>query len=219
MNNLIKSIQLDNHISKSFYWSFALVYMIAIFIAVLAKIPLVILALVSVISAPFVGVNFLINERNNLGKLYGTLPLGRSEVVTGKYLFALCFGIINEIIAGALAYGLSLVTNNAIPYLGFLAAATAAFLYFCLYISIQFPLYFHIPISKIYIFSNVPMYLIIVISEYVYRRTTFLSSINQTIQKFSSNPNLIWVTGIIAGLILVIISSSISRVIYKNKEL
>ncbi len=58
---------------------------------------------------------------------------------------------------------------------------SAGFLYVCLYISIQLPLYFRFPFSKVYIFSNLPVYLVAVFLVYLFKRTDFLHQLKQAI--------------------------------------
>ena len=97
---------------------------------------------------------------------------------------------------------------------------SAGFLYVCLYISIQLPLYFRFPFSKVYIFSNLPVYLVAVFLVYLFKRTDFLHQLKQAIQYFSSNQTMIWViAGLGLGLILVMISGSFSWLIYQKNEL
>ena len=220
MANILKSIKLDHAVLKAYYKIFMMVYVLATIIALIFKIPAITIPVVMVVAAPFVSVYFLVYERNNLSKLYGILPLRRSEVVIGRYTYVLLFGILNEVFSGILAYILSLILNVGISYLEFLTFFSASFLYVCLYISIQLPLYFRFPFSKVYIFSNLPVYLVSVFLVYSFKKTDFLHQLSQAIQYFSSNQTMIWViTGLGLGLILVMVSSSFSRLIYQKDEL
>ena len=220
MANILKSIKLDHAVLKAYYKIFMGVYVLATIIAIVFKAPAVTIPVVMVIAAPFISVYFLVYERNNLSKLYGILPLRRSEVVIGRYTYSLLFGILNEVFSGILATILSLILNAGISYLEFLIFFSAGFLYVCLYISIQLPLYFRFPFSKVYIFSNLPVYLVAVFLVYLFKRTDFLHQLNQAIQYFSFNQNMIWVTtGLGLGLILVVISYRVSSWIFQKKEL
>lgn len=220
MANILKSIMLDHAVLKAHYKIFMGVYVLAAIIAIVFKAPAITIPVVIVVAAPFISVYFFVYERNNLSKLYGILPLRRSEVVIGRYTYALLFGILNEVFSGILAYILSQILNVGISYLEFLIFFSAGFLYVCLYISIQLPLYFRFPFSKVYIFSNLPVYLVAVFLVYLFKRTNFLRQLSQGIQYFSSNQTMIWViTGIGLGLILVMISSSFSRLICQKNEL
>ncbi len=220
MANILKSIKLDHTVLKAYYKIFMGVYVLATIIAIVFKAPVVTIPVVIVVAAPFISVYFLVYERNNLSKLYGILPLRRSEVVIGRYTYALLFGILNEVFSGILAYILSLILNAGISYLEFIIFFSAGFLYVCLYISIQLPLYFRFPFSKVYIFSNLPVYLVAVFLVYLFKRTDFLHQLNQAIQYYSSNQTMIWaITGLGLGLILVLVSCPLSFLIHQKSEL
>jgi hypothetical protein len=220
MHPILKSIRLDHDILKVYYRAFLVAaYGLAILIAVLTQKTGFAIVVVMAIAAPFVGVYFSVYEKNNLSKLYGILPLGKNVVVIGRYLYALAFGIANVIAASLLAYILSLIVNSRLSQLEFLTFATASFAYFCLYIAIQFPIYFEISFSKVYIFSNLPFYLLAVAAGYLIRKDNLLQQLQQVIQYFTANPNMIWVTGLGLGLLLLLISCSLSFLIHQKSEL
>ena len=220
MANIIKSIKLDHAVLKAYYKIFMMVYVLAAIIAIVFKVPVVAIPVVTVVAAPFISVYFFVYERNNLSKLYGILPLRRSEVVISRYAYALLFGILNELFSGILAYLLSQILNARISYQEFLIFFSAAFLYICLYISIQLPLYFRFPFSKVYIFSNLPVYLVAVALVYLVKKTNFLHQLSLGIQYYSAHQTLIWVTtGIGLGMLLLLISCPLSCWIHQKSEL
>src|SRR5665647_751572 len=112
MSNILKSIKLDHDIMKSRYSMFVIAYILGTFLAVISKTPIYGALVVMIISAPLTGQYFSIYEKNNLDKLYGVLPLRKSEVVIGRYIYALCIIVINGIIAAILAYIISFFTNK-----------------------------------------------------------------------------------------------------------
>ena len=212
MKPILKSIRLDHDILKVYYRTFLVVaYGLAILITVLAKRPAWAIVVVLTISAPVVGLYFLLYEKNNLSQLYGILPLGKKEVVIGRYLYALAFGIVNGIAASILAYIVSLFVNSPMSQLEFFTFTFASFVYFCLYIAIQFPLYFKFPFSKVYLFSNLPVYLIAVAAYYMFRKDHLLQQpLQQAIHYFTANPNRIWMAGLGLGLLLLLVSCPLS---------
>ena len=111
MSNILKSIKLDHDIMKSRYSMF-IIDIIGVFFAVITKIPIYGALIIMVISTPIAGQYFSLYEKNNLEKLYGVLPLRKSEVVIGRYLYALCIVVINGIIAAMVAYIVSIITNK-----------------------------------------------------------------------------------------------------------
>jgi hypothetical protein len=220
MNSIVKSMRLDHDILKVYYRTFLLAaYGLAILVSVLTQKTGFAMVIVMAISGPFVGLIFWLYEKNNLSKLYGILPLGKNEVVLGRYLFALAFGIANGITASILAYGISWIINSRMSQLEFLTIAGASFAYFCLYIAVEFPIYFEFTLTRVYIFSNVPLYLAIVAAAYLFRRDNLLQQLQQVIQYFTANPNRVWIASLGLGLLLLVISCPLSFWIHQKSEL
>lgn len=219
MSNVLKSMKLDIYVLKSYCKTFLMVYVIGTVVSTLVRVPAVVGAFVLVIAAPFTGMYFSTYEKNNLSKLYGILPLGKSDTVVGRYLFALLWGGANGIVAAALALVLSRVVNGRVDSLTMNAVLLVASLYFCLMISILFPLYFRFPFSKVYIYSNVPFYLTIPGTIYLVRKTDFLKNISQAVQYFSAHTGAVWAGAIGVGLILLAVSCAVSVQLYKQVEL
>ncbi len=220
MHPILKSMRLDHDILKVYYRTFLVAaYGLAILISALTQKTGFAMVIVMAISAPFVGLIFWLYEKNNLSKLYGILPLGKNEVVIGRYLYALAFGIANSIVVSVLAYLISLIVNSRMSQLEFSTIACASFAYFCLYIAVQFPIYFEFTLTKVYIFSNVPLYLAVVAAAYLFRKDNLLQRLQQVIQYFTANPNRIWVAGLGLGLLLLLVSCPLSLMIHQKSEL
>lgn len=217
MSNVLKAMRLNHYILKANYKTFLFIYVLAIFMSFFRQ-PALTIVIVMIFSAAFGGTIFSVAEKNNLSKLYGSLPLGKFEVVMGRYLYALLFGIINEIVAGFLAYTTSHIANKSIGQLEFSAYLSMFFLYFCLSIGISFPIYFKFGFSKAYIFTMMPLYVVAIIGIFIGRKVNSLT-IKQIIQYLTSNPAAIWVAGIGSGLILLVISCYLSCLINRKTEL
>ena len=208
MSNILKSVKLDHNIMKSRYSMF-IIDIIGVFFAVMTKIPMYGALIIMVVSTPIAGQYFNIYEKNNLEKLYGVLPLKKTEVVIGRYLFALCIVVINGIIAAMVAYIVSLLTNNAMSSIEFLIYLSVGFLYACLMTAVIFPLYFKFSFSKVYIFSNLPFYLIFVILFALTRKTNILQQAGPAVQNLTSGLTVAAV-GLGLGLILLALSCLLS---------
>lgn len=210
MTNILKSIKLDHNIMKSRYPMFLITYILGIFLAVISKTPIFGALVVMVISAPLTGQYFSIYEKNNLEKLYGVLPLKASEIVIGRYIYALCIIVINGIIAVIVAYIISFLTNRAMNSNESLTFLSGGFFYVCLMIAVIFPLYFKFPFSKVYVFSNLPFYLIFIISFVFTRKTNVLEQTGLKAQYLAAHLSMIAVIGFCLGLILVALSCLLS---------
>jgi Predicted acyltransferases len=208
MRNILKSLKLDHNIMKSRYSMF-IIDIIGVFFAVMTKMPMFGALIIMVVSTPIAGQYFNIYEKNNLEKLYGILPLKKTEVVIGRYLFALCIIVINGIIAAMVAYIVSLLTNNAMSSIEFLIYLSVGFLYACLMTAVIFPLYFKFSFSKVYIFSNLPFYLIFIILFVFTRKTNVLAQVGPAVQNLTSSLTIV-VIGLGLGLILLALSCLLS---------
>ena len=215
MSNVWKSMRLDYYTVKANYRLLFGVYALVIFVGALRQASLTI-AIAMMFSISFSGLAFSLSEKNNLGKLYGTLPLGRTEFVIGRYLYTLLFGMISAVVSGSLAYIISLLTKHSMDQLTLVSYLSFSFLYFCLAVGIAFPTYFKFGFSKAYIFTMLPLYILFIGSIFISRKADVL---NQVVQFFLSHQYMIWVTGIGAGLLLLTVSCLLSCFIYKRSEL
>lgn len=218
MSNILNAIRLDFYIVKSVYKTVALIYMLAILFGIIAQ-PTASIFIIMVFAVFFSGMVFSIYEKNHLNELYGTLPLGKSDVVIGRYLYALFFGIINAILAGIIVCFIYYFTNKGMDYFTFISTLALSFIYFCFAVGIAFPIYFKFGFSKAYVFTMVPLYLVFIGAVFISRKTNALNNLKLMIQYFMSHQNMILVFGILAGLILMVISCYISYLIYRKSEL
>jgi surface polysaccharide O-acyltransferase-like enzyme len=198
-------MKLDHDIMKSRYPMFLIAYVVGGFFAVVTKIPVYGAMMIMIISAALAGQYFSIYEKNNLEKLYGILPLRKSEVVIGRYLYALCVVLINGVIAATMAFVISLLPNMGTSSVAFLTYLSGGFLYFCLMVAVLFPLYFKFSFSKVYILSNVPFYILFILAFALTRKTNVLQQTGPAIQSLASN---FTIAVILLGLGLVLMALS-----------
>lgn len=219
MSNILKSARLDYRIQRPYYLTYVAPYAMAVVVSLIFRIPVLVIGIALLISAPISGVIFSVYEKNHLSKLYGILPVRRTEVVIGRYLYILSFGIAIGVTTSALAYAISLITHSGLSFLTFSAALSTAFGYYCLLIAILFPFYFRFAFSKVYVLSNLPLYIMTVGIAWALRKTDLLQKLGHVIQYFTAHQAMIWVTGIGAGLVLLALSCSLSCTIYRRVEL
>jgi hypothetical protein len=189
---------------------FIIGYVLGAFLAVISKTPIYGALIVMIISAPLTGQYFSVYEKNNLEKLYGVLPLRKYEVVIGRYLYAMCIVIINGIVAAILAYVISIFTGKGTSIPEFLTYLSGGFLYVCLMVAVIFPLYFKFTFSKVYVFSNLPFYLIFILIFAFTRKTNVLEQVGPSAQALVSNLGMIAAIGFGLGLVLLALSCLLS---------
>jgi len=216
MRNILKSIKLDHEILKSRYPLFAVAFALGTVLAFVSKLPIYGALIIMLISAPLVGQIFAIYEKNNLENLYGILPLKKSEVVTGRYIYTFFIVLISGSVSAFLAYIVSRLTNKPMSGAEFLTYFSGGFLYYCLMNAVLFPLYFRFSFNKVYIFSNVPFYIIFVILFTLIRKTSVLEHASPTMQSLMSNYSIAWI-GFGLGLLLLTLSCILScALVQKN---
>lgn len=208
MSNVLRSVKLDHDIMKSRY-PFFLIDAIGILLAAITKVPVFGALVILVVSAPIVGQYFAVYDKNNLDKLYGILPLRKSEVVIGRYLFALCIIIINGIIATVVAIVVSRLTHKPMGGAELLTYLSVGFAYACFTIAVIFPLYFKFSYSKVYVVSNLPFYVIFIVAFDLTRRKNLLEQTGPAVQHLASNLTIPAI-GFGLGLILLVLSCLLS---------
>jgi hypothetical protein len=216
--DVLKSIKLDYHILKATYKILPIIYLLAIILAFSTQ-PTMVVVIIAIFSAIFSGSIFAIYDKNHLDKLYGILPLGKYEVVLGRYIYALFFGLANSFIAVGLTYIISVVNGRGTDSTTIAAYMFGAFLYYCLSIGVSFPIFFKFNFTKSFIFTVLPLYLVGMSGVLISRNASAVDVVVQIIKYLSNNPAMIWVSGLGTGLILLGISFPFSFLIFKGKEL
>ena len=168
------------------------------------------------------GTIYQIHERNHSGKLFGTLPLKRRDVVLGRYMYGLMMGLFSLTVGGILITIFTLtVGKNADPPVSpfFIVSGLAGgWLFYWLAVSISYPLFIRLEFSKAYMFTMVPYMVVIIITVYMIfklKLAPLMSAFN-----FLQSHVVAWgFIGFGGGLLMMLISLAISLPLYQTKEL
>ncbi len=142
MTNILKIVKLDFALIKP--------YIKIILIAMLS--PLIIMySMKDMISgilflmcfmAMTSGYTFSVAEKNDLGRLYGLLPISRNNIVTGKYLFIIIQGIVLNVL-GVSANAIMLTTLKVNFTSGdILIGISIGLLTYSFFTAVQLPFFF-----------------------------------------------------------------------------
>ena len=235
MNRIVNAVKLDFRTGKFYLSMYPILFVVALGIGALVKMPIFTVILTIVLGVFISGGVFAINERNHGEKLYGTLPLRRSDVVLGRYLFGLVIGLGATVVAGLLGWLAATIAGVDMGSLGpnrgtltpgasydlliFWAAIGAAFLYYCFSTSVAFPIYFRFGFSKTYVLTMLPLYLVALAGLLVTRYFNVTLSMSDTVQFFDAHIWMLPVIGAVGGTILLAVSIGISTGIYARKEI
>lgn len=219
MNRTLNATKLDFFASKSALRMTAILLFIGVVIGALSKGPIYTMIFTMVFSVTSCGSIFSIHEKSHSDKLYGILPLKKSEMILGRYLYALIIGAVYTVIAGILGVVMSWIMSVSLDSFTFWATLMAAFIYFSFAVGVAYPIYLRFSFAKAYIFTMLPMYVIAVLILVLSKKTDFISNLGQVMKFFNDNQVLIPIFGILIGLILLVISALIANLLYSKKEI
>jgi len=219
MNRIISAVKLDFLTAKSEQRIVIIAFLIPIVIGLASRNPYLTMVFAMMLSTNIAGTVFAIHEKSHSDKLYGILPLKKSEMIAGRYLFGIIIGVLAIVIAGILFLVISKIMKSAFTGPAFWGVFALAFIYYCFAVAISYPIYLKFTFAKAYIFTMLPVYVILIIIVVLARKTGLAGTMSHAIQFFSRNLFLVPITGIIAGLVLLVISAVIANLIYTRREI
>jgi len=219
VNRTLNAAKLDFLASKSSLRLTALLLLFAVVIGALVKGPIYTMIFTMVFAVTSAGSIFSIHEKSHSDKLYGILPLKKSEMIMGRYLYALIIGAVYVVIAGILGFIMARVTGNSLDALAYWATLALGFIYFSFAVGVSYPIYLKFTFAKAYIFTMLPMYIIAIVILFMTKKTNFISNLGQVIRFFTDNQVLVPLFGVLAGLILLAVSALVANLVYTRKEI
>jgi len=219
MNRVINATKLDFYASKSMLRMTSLLVIIGVVIGLAAHGPEYMMMFIMVFAVTSSGSVFSVHEKCHSDKLYGILPLKKSEMILGRYLYALIIGAAYAATGGILGFAMSMVMSGRLNALPYWATLAIAFAYFCFAVGVAYPIFFKFSFTKAYVFTMLPMYVIAVLFLFVTRRTDFTSGIGSAIKFFTAHVYLLPTFGLLAGLVLLVVSALIANLVYTRKEI
>ena len=112
MSNMLKATKLDFSLVRPYFKVIGFTMLLPIAFAAINRSILTGVSFAMCFIAMTTGYTFSITEKNSMERLYGILPVKKSEMVIGRYLFVLALG--------ALALVVSLITlaSDVFPHPG-----------------------------------------------------------------------------------------------------
>lgn len=218
INRIFQVLKLDYFTVKSSYSRLIMIYLISILLGILTQ-PILPIIMIMFFCVSFSGLSFSITEKNGCEKLYGILPILRSEIIIGRYLYGFLTGIVNLLISIIFAFLTAILTNQQIDIYTLFLSITMAFCYYSFAVSISYPIFYKFGFFKSYIFITLPMYLIILLTALLSEKTNFIKITEQDLQYFINHYFLFLLFGFILSTFMLIISAVVSYFIFKDSEL
>ena len=103
------------------------------------------------------GYAFSVTEKNSMERLYGILPIKKSEMVTGRYLFVLALGALALVVALITQPIVLRAMGENVGTLDIISAATGGLFLFALYTVFQIPGYYKYGAIKGRVFMYIPV--------------------------------------------------------------
>ena len=222
MNRIGNAIKLDFYTMKAGSTAqmiFVIALVVSTLVGVLTKQAAFTLAFFMVFVQFAGGSVFSIYEKSRSERLYGILPLRKSEMVTGRYLYALIIGVVSLIVAIILAQVVTRIRGLELGQPLLLAAVALSFMYYCFAVSVTYPVYLKFSFAKANVFTNVPVYVVFLAGMFLARRGNLGVMIGGFVDFFSNKQFLIPVFGIAVGLAMLAVSAVIANMVYLKKEI
>ena len=215
MSNMLKATKLDFSLVRPYFKVIGFTMLLPIAFAAINRSILTGVSFAMCFIAMTTGYTFSITEKNSMERLYGILPVKKSEMVIGRYHFFLA--------QGALALVVSLITQpivlrvigETVEKVDIISAAIGGLFLFALYTVFQIPGYYKFGSIKGRVFMYIPV-------------AGFLATLfllpkipmdNSIITTLSNSPVLLIVLVIVLVVVMYAVSILFSIRIMKNKEM
>ena len=103
------------------------------------------------------GYTFSITEKNSMERLYGILPIRKSDMVIGRYIFIIIMGLSALIFSLAAQPVILTILGKNISISDFIGAAVTGIFLFALYTVFQLPGYYKLGSIKGRVFMYIPV--------------------------------------------------------------
>jgi len=221
MNRTWNAAKLDYYASKSMLRMISALVLIGVIVGLAAHGPNYTMLFVMVFAVTSSGSVFSVHEKSHSDKLYGILPLTKSEMILGRYLYALAIGFAYLLAGGILGFFMWKIMGESAhtTALSYWATLALAFAYFCFATGVAYPIYFKFSFAKAYVFTMIPMYVVAVLMLFLTRRTDFQGGLASAAAFFAAHVYLLPLFGLLAGLALLALSALTANLIYTRREI
>lgn len=215
MSNTLKATKLDFSLVKPYFKVIGFTLLLPIAFAAINRSILTGVSFAMCFIAMTTGYTFSVTEKNSMERLYGILPVKKSEIVTGRYLFILALG--------ALALVVSLITQpivlramgEMVELFDIISAAIGGLFLFALYTVFQIPGYYKYGSIKGRVFMYIPVV--------GFLATLFLlpkmPADHPILTTIASSPVLLVALAIVLVVVMYAVSIWFSIRIMENKEM
>ena len=216
MSNILKSTKLDIALVKPYFKIICFTLLLPIVFTAINRSLLTGVSFAMCFIAMTTGYTFSIAEKNNMERLFGILPVRKSELVIGRYVFVLAMGLISLIIS-LIAQPLVLkVLGETVGVFDIVTAAIAGVFLFALYTVFQIPGYYKYGSIKGRVFMYIPVAGFLITLLLISKNPV---GENKLLFTVINSPVLLMLLAVIFVIVMYVISILVSIKILKNKEM
>lgn len=215
MSNILKATKLDFSLVRPYFKVIGFTMLLPIAFAAINRSILTGVSFAMCFIAMTTGYTFSITEKNSMERLYGILPVKKSEMVIGRYLFVLALGALVLVVSLITQPIVLRLIGETVEKTDIISAAIGGLFLFALYTVFQIPGYYKFGSIKGRVFMYIPV-------------AGFLATLfllpkipmeNSIITTLSNSPVLLIVLMIVLVVVMYAVSILFSIRIMKNKEM
>ena len=216
MNNIWKSAKLDFSLVKPYVKTICFTMILPVVFAATNRSLLTGISFAMCFIAMTTGYTFSITEKNSMERLYGILPIRKSDMVIGRYIFIIIMGLI-ALIFSLVAHPVILtILGETISIFDYISAAVIGIFLFALYTVFQLPGYYKFGSIKGRVFMYIPVAGFLITLLLITKIPVGESKLLFTV---INSPILLMLLAVIFVIAMYVVSILVSIKILKNKEM
>lgn len=214
MNGAFRIVKLDFFTMKSQAVLYAIMVLIVSMFSIMDSSIIVLFITGAWFTALMASNIFIIQEKNNLNRLYGSVSVELKDIVLGRYIFAFSNYVISLVTVIAVSLIVSLFRDMFIDVSNILLGFSLSLLIFSTITGIQMPLFFKLGYTKAKMWAVVPF--LVVMSLVII--PSFITVLSTFVQSVMSNQSLVIAVGIVASCVIQLISYKIAVIAYRKRK-
>jgi len=216
MSNIWKSAKLDFSLVKPYVKTICFTMILPVVFAATNRSLLTGISFAMCFIAMTTGYTFSITEKNSMERLYGILPIRKSDMVIGRYIFIIIMGL-TALIFSLIAHPVILtILGESISIFDYISAAVIGIFLFALYTVFQLPGYYKFGSIKGRVFMYIPVAGFLITLLLITKSPVGESKLLFTV---INSPILLMLLAVIFVIAMYVVSISVSIKILKNKEM
>lgn len=214
MNGAFRIVKLDFFTMKSQTVLYAIMVLIIAMFSIMDSSIIVSFITGAWFTALMASDIFIIQEKNNLNWLYGSVSVELKDIVLGRYIFAFSNYAISLVTVIAVSLIISLFRDMFIDVSNILLGFSLSLLIFSIITGIQMPLFFKLGYTKAKMWAVVP-FLVVMLLVII---PSFITVLSAFIQLVRSNQSMIIAVDIVASCVIQLISYKIAVISYRKRK-